>query len=177
MPKQRHHCVTDSSPRSSALTSFHRSPMTDVFFHGISVEIVPVYEKSVTHVLLPKCYLCPDTVPSPALSPRGGEGEKRGRQAVPNIPTIIANWYNNTRIRKKRGMEKFTGSGCSYFCPKMKNPARLNLRGWRNRTGSTLAVLEAFARPGLAVFFAFALAGIAGRQPLGLKGGDELDVR
>src|SRR5260221_5976492 len=58
----------------------------------------------------------------------------------------------------------------------MKNPARLNLRGVRNRTGSTLAVLEAFARPGLAVFFAFAFEGIAGEQTLGLEGGAQIDV-
>src|SRR5882757_1492472 len=68
-----------------------------------------------------------------------------------------------------------TGS-VTYLCPKMKNPARLNLRGVGNRTGSTLAVLEAFARPGLAVFFAFAFAGIAGEQTLGLKRGAQIDV-
>src|SRR5882724_1338511 len=68
-----------------------------------------------------------------------------------------------------------TGS-VTYLCPKKKNPARLNLRGVGNRTGSTLAVLEAFARPGLAVFFAFAFAGIAGEQTLGLEGGAQIDV-
>src|SRR6266481_532870 len=109
------------------------------------------------------------TSPRPSPPLRGGEGEKRGRQAVPNIPTIIANRYNNTRIREK-GNGKIHGfQGAHFLCPKMKNPARLNLRGVRNRTGSTLAVLEAFARPGLAVFFAFAFAGIAGQQTLGLE--------
>src|SRR5882762_7823617 len=73
MPKQRHQCVTDCSSWSMALTNRQRSPTREVSFHGISVEIAPAYDKTVTHVARSICYLCPDTVPTPALSPRERE--------------------------------------------------------------------------------------------------------
>src|SRR5580692_9346258 len=63
------------------------------------------------------------------------------------------------------------------FASKSKNPARLNLRGAVIPKILTFAVLEAFACPGLAVFFAFLFAGIAGQQALGLERRAQGDVR
>src|SRR5581483_6594818 len=58
-----------------------------------------------------------------------------------------------------------------------KSPARLNLRGGRKiLTGSTFAVLEAFAGAGLAVLLAFAFAGIAGEQAFGLEARAQVKV-
>src|SRR5882762_7510141 len=73
MPKQRHQCVTDCSSWSMALTNRQRSPTREVSFHGISVEIAPAYDKTVTHVARSICYLCPDTVPPLTLSPKERE--------------------------------------------------------------------------------------------------------
>ena len=42
---------------------------------------------------------------------------------------------------------------------------------------STFRELEAFARAGLAVFFAFAFARVAGQQTLGLEGGAQIRVK
>ena len=53
---------------------------------------------------------------SPALSPRGGEGEKHGRRGVINIPTIIADWYKTmihptAVIHKKAKVDSTTTVG------------------------------------------------------------------
>jgi hypothetical protein len=88
-------------------------------------------------------------------------------------------FFGHLSFHKKHtncGKREWKSSASPLFVHQNKRPRKLNLRGRGKRTGSTFAILEAFAGAGLAVFFAFPFAGIAGQQALGLEGGAQIDI-
>src|SRR5258708_11865743 len=54
---------------------------------------------------------------SPALSPRGGEGEKHARQPLTNIPVLIANWHQTEKTEPRGGSWINAPRECSWRAP------------------------------------------------------------